>query len=55
MSFSLQFLSDSATSGCRMVASHVNDLTAAEIICSLWDNFVAYRAKSIDDIPKHDA
>ncbi|XP_067940884.1 innexin unc-9-like [Watersipora subatra] len=40
----------------RMVSSHVNDLTAAEIICSLWDNFVAYRAKSVDDIPsKHDA
>lgn len=40
----------------RMVASHVNDLTAAEVICSLWDNFVAYRAKSVDDIPsKHDA
>lgn len=38
-----------------MVASHVNDLTAAEIICSLWDNFVAYRAKSVGDVSRHDA
>jgi hypothetical protein len=33
----------------RMVAKHVNDLTAAELVCSLWDNFVEYRAKKIDD------
>jgi len=39
----------------RMVSSHVNDLTAAEIICSLWDNFVAYRAKSVGDVSRHDA
>jgi len=40
----------------RMVASHVNDLTAAEIICALWDNFVAFRAKSIGDVSsRHDA
>lgn len=40
----------------RMVASHVNDLTAAEIICALWDNFVAFRAKSVGDVSsRHDA
>lgn len=33
----------------RMVAKHVNDLTAAELVCALWDNFLKVRAKKIDD------
>ena len=37
---------------CRMVAIQVNDLTTAELVCSLWDRFVSYRAKSIDELPK---
>ena len=38
-----------------MVAQHVNDLTAAELVCSLWDNFVAFKAKGIDDHPSREA
>ncbi|KAF6028118.1 hypothetical protein EB796_013578 [Bugula neritina] len=35
----------------RMLAQQVNDLTAAEVICSVWDRFIAYRSKSIDELP----
>jgi len=34
-----------------MLAQQVNDLTAAEVICSVWDRFIAYRSKSIDELP----
>lgn len=33
----------------RMVSKHVNDLTAAELVCALWDNFLSVRAKKVDD------
>jgi len=35
----------------RMLALQVNDLTAAEVVCSLWDKFISYRSKSMDDLP----
>jgi len=37
----------------RMVAKHVSDLTSAELVCSLWDNFVANVSKSDDGKMEH--
>ncbi|XP_067941208.1 innexin unc-9-like [Watersipora subatra] len=35
----------------RMMAIQVTDLTTAEVVCSLWDRFVSYRSKSVDELP----